>query len=403
METFFYTAIDQHGKKHQGSLESDSEKQVRQKLREKSLIPVAVKTLEGKNEKSQHFESHHKLSNKELSLLTRQLAILLKSGIPLAEVLHLLSQQTSSKKINTVALKLRSRLLEGQSLSQAIDTLGKAFPPLYKATVSAGESSGKLAEVLHNLANYYEEKADIHQKIKLSLLYPVILTVVSIAVVISLLLFVIPEIVLVFEDLGQQLPEITRLLIALSDFLQANGLVIAGVIFAAFLAIKLVLKIEAVKLMYDTLLLQIPLIGDIIRVLNTSRFIRTLAILSSSKVETMNALLIASQVLSNLSMRQAVESASKQVREGSSLSNALAKEKCFPDITTHLISSGESSGNLSEMLDSTATYHEREVQGMTTTLVGIFEPLLILIMGGLVLVIVIAILLPIFEMNQLVA
>ena len=403
METFFYTAIDQQGKKHQGSLESDSEKLVRQKLREKSLIPVTVKALESKNEKSQRVESHQKLSNKELSLLTRQLAILLKSGIPLAEVLHLLSKQTSSKNINTVALKLRGRLLEGQSLSQAIDTLGKAFPPLYKATVSAGESSGKLSEVLNNLAIYYEEKADIHQKIKLSLLYPVILTVVSIGVVISLLLFVIPEIVLVFDDLGQQLPEITRMLISLSEFLQANGLLIALMILIAIIVARLILKIEAVKLIYDTFVLQVPLIGNIIRVLNTSRFIRTLAILSSSKVETMNALLIASKVLSNLSMRHAVESASKQVREGASLSNALAREQCFPDITTHLISSGESSGNLSEMLDSAATYHEREVQGMTTTLVGIFEPLLILIMGGIVLVIVIAILLPIFEMNQLVS
>jgi general secretion pathway protein F len=222
-------------------------------------------------------------------------------------------------------------------------------------------------------------------------------------VVISLLLFVIPEIVVVFEDLNQQLPEITRLLINASEFLQANGLLIMIILVALFVGSRLLLKISSVKMIYHAFLLRLPLIGNIIKVLNTSRFIRTLAILSSSKVETMNALLIASQVLSNLSMRQAVESASKQVREGSSLSNALAREKCFPEITTHLISSGEASGNLSEMLDSTANYHEREVQSMTTTLVGIFEPLLILVMGAIVLVIVIAILLPIFEMNQLVS
>lgn len=402
METYFYTAVDQEGKKQEGSLESDSEKLVRQKLREKNLIPISVNALENKTVTSTSYTGSQRLSNKELSLITQQIALLLKSGIPLAEVLNLLSKQTNSKKVQAITLKLRKRLMEGQSLSQAIDQLGNTFPPLFRATVKAGESSGKLGEVFNYLADYFKDKANVRQKIKLSLLYPIILTIISIAVIISLLLFVIPEIVVVFEDMGQTLPDLTILLISLSEFIQNHGIGLLLMIIVVTLVFNFLLKITFFKLALDTFILKAPYIGNFVAMLNTSLFIRTLAILSASKVETMNALLIASEVLSNTFLKNAVKSASQQVREGSSISKALINEKCFPEITTDLISSGESSGRLAEMLDSTAAYHEQEIQNMTRTLVALFEPLLILFMGTVVLMIVIAILLPIFEMNQLI-
>ncbi len=400
MKTYTYTAIDLDGKKSKGTIETDSEKLVRQKLRERNLIPITVKATAG-SVKS-FGTSSYQLSNQELALITRQLSILIKSGIPLAEVFHLLSEQTESKKVKTIAIKIRQRLLEGLSLTKALNLLGSTFPPLYIATTNAGETSGKLIEIFDNLADYLETKADLHQKIKLSLLYPIILTIVSLAVIISLLIFVIPEIVIVFDDLGQQLPELTLNLIQVSDFLKNHGqFLLAGLLSIGF-SIKLLLKNNDFKKSFDTYLIKLPLIGKILLNVETARFIRTLSILSNSKVETLNSLSIASEVINNRYIKAAVLSAANSVRKGSSISKALRDEKCFRPITLHLINSGESSGKLGDMLDSTASYHEKEIQQFASNFVGIFEPLLILIMGGLVLLIVLAILLPIFEMNQLI-
>ena len=402
MGTFEYQAIDQQGKVSRGTIEADTAKIARQRLRESGHVPTRLDEITAAiNSKDSPFFSR-RISNRDLALMTRQFSVLLKSGLPLSEVLTILSKQTSKKRIQKIIYSLRSSILEGRSLSDAIALLGQTFPPLYKASIAAGETSGKLVEIFENLADYLEEKADIHQKIKLSLLYPVILTIVSISVITGLLVFVIPEIVSVFESLEQQLPEITMALINTSEYLKTHGIFILLGLGVMAITVRLLLKVEKIRLAVHRLILKLPLLGQISTISNTARFTRTLAILSKSEVETINSLNIASQVLANQAIKQAVETAAQMVREGSSISQALNSSGYFPELTIQLISSGETSGNLSDMLDSTARYHEREIQSYTSTLVGIFEPVLILAMGGIVLTIVIAILLPIFEMNQLV-
>ncbi|MGD2117890.1 MAG: type II secretion system inner membrane protein GspF [Chromatiales bacterium] len=403
MSAFEYRVVDQQGRQSRGIIEADTPRTARQRLRENGFIPVSINNIAADKASRKQTSHAQKISGRELSLLTRQMAVLLKSGLPLAEVLNLLSRQTDSKNIQKIMLKLRSAVLEGISLSDAIAQLGNSFPALYRATIAAGESSGKLVEVFESLADYLEQKADIHQKIKLSLLYPVLLTLVSIAVIVSLLIFVIPEIVNVFDSIGQELPLLTVGLLNLSSFLQHNISLLLLIGLALVAATRLLLRIPAVQARYHELVLRLPLFGHMSTISNTALFTRTLAILSKSEVETIYALKIASQVVHNLGMRKAVEQAVQMVREGSSLSQALHSGGYFPDLTIHLISSGEASGNLAEMLDSTASYHEREIQSLTATLVGLFEPLIILLMGGVVLVIVMAILLPIFELNQLVS
>lgn len=402
MGTFEYQAIDQQGKVSRGAIEADTAKVARQKLRESGLVPTRIDEIATAADAKESPFFNRRISNRDLALMTRQFSVLLKSGLPLSEVLTILSKQTSKKRIQKIIYSLRSSILEGRSLSDAIALLGQTFPPLYKASIAAGETSGKLVEIFENLADYLEEKADIHQKIKLSLLYPVILTIVSISVIIGLLVFVIPEIVSVFESLEQELPEITMALINTSDYLKAHGIFILLGLGVLTIAVRLLLKVERIRLAVHKLILKLPLLGQISTISNTARFTRTLAILSKSEVETINSLNIASQVVANQAIKQAVESAAQMVREGSSISQALNSSGYFPELTIQLISSGETSGNLSDMLDSTARYHEREIQSYSSTLVGIFEPVLILGMGGIVLIIVIAILLPIFEMNQLV-
>jgi len=402
MSTFEYQAIDQQGKVSRGAIEADSAKIARQRLRETGLVPTSIDEISSSSDAKQSPFFAYRISNRDLALMTRQFSVLLKSGLPLSQVLSILSKQTSKKRIQKVIYQLRSSILEGRSLSDAIALLGQTFPPLYKASIAAGETSGKLVEIFENLADYLEEKADIYQKIKLSLLYPVILTIVSISVIVGLLVFVIPEIVSVFESLGQQLPEITLALINTSEYLQTNGIFILLGLGLLTIAARLLLKVKKIRLAVHRFILKLPLLGQISTISNTARFTRTLAILSKSEVETINSLNIASQVLANQAIKQAVEAAAQMVREGSSISQALNASGHFPELTIQLISSGETSGNLSDMLDSTARYHEREIQSLTSTIVGIFEPVLILGMGGVVLTIVIAILLPIFEMNQLV-
>jgi len=399
---FEYQALDQQGRQKKGIIESDTPRLARQLLREKGLSPLSVEAVTNRESRQQASFGGRGISTRDLALVTRQLATLSRSGMPLEEALQAVSQQTDKGRIRRIILGVRSRVLEGQSLSNALANFPNAFPQLYRATVDAGESSGKLDFVLEKLAEYVETREQLRQKIQLAMIYPVLLTLISILVVIGLLTYVVPEIVGVFDNLGQELPILTRWLIAASDFLREYGLLVLGGMVAAWAAATALLRIEAVRFAHQAMQLRLPLISHFVRGSNTARFTRTLAILSGSGVELLESLRIASQVLPNLPMRRAVETTAVRVREGDSLSHALQQTRLFPPITVHLIASGETSGQLPKMLESAADNQQREVQAMAEMLVGVFEPLLILFMGGVVLTIVIAILLPIFEMNQLV-
>lgn len=399
---YSYTAVDPGGVASKGHMEADSPRTARQRLREQGLLPVTVESLDQSHAKARQRTRIYAPGNRQLAMMTRQIAALSRSGLPLLDILNLLIQQSVNAREKRLLVYLRERLAEGLSLSDAMQQAGRAFPALYQASIAAGESSGKLAAVFEQLADYLEDKSAIHQKVMLSLLYPLILTLISIAVVTSLLVFVVPEVVLVFSQTGQALPALTQALIAISDFLQHNGLLLLFALGLLALLVSAMLKHAPFRARWHLWLLKLPLLGRVIQVMNTARFTRTLAILSQSRVDILRSLDIAARVVENLPMREAVNAAAGRVREGTSLSRALQVSGLFPVLTLQMISSGENSGQLGDMLDSTASYHERELETLSRSIVGLFEPLMIVVMGGIILMIVMAILLPVFEMNQFV-
>lgn len=403
MPAFEYVAIRPDGRQEKGVLEGDSARQIRGMLRDRGLVPMQVAEVRGSRASGGMLRrASGSLSITELTLFTRQLATLVRAGLPLDEALTAVAEQSEGRRVRRIALGVRAAISEGCSLADALGRFPGAFPPLMRATVEAGEHSGRLDEVLERLADYIEERQALRSKLLLAAIYPAILTLVAIGIVTALLTYVVPQVVSVFEGSGQQLPALTRGLIALSDFVRAHGLTLLGMLAAALVLLAAGMRRPTLRRRVHRMLLRLPVIGRLVRSVNTARFTRTLGILAGSGVPILDAMRIGSQVLTNLPMREAVEHAARKVREGSSLHRSLAESRLFPPITLHLIASGESSGKLDEMLDRAASNQEREVETMLSAMMGLLEPALILIMGGVVLMIVLAILLPIFDMNQLV-
>ena len=403
MGAFEYTALNAKGAEKKGIMEGDSSRQIRQQLREQNLIPLKVEEA-AKRDRRQKGKSTvgGGVSVMALALMTRQLATLSRTGTPLADALATVGRQTDKPRMKSLLMAIRAQVLEGHTLADAFANFPNIFDSLYIATVRAGEHSGHLDLVLERLAEYTENRQQMRQKVQMALLYPIILTVMAIGVVSALLAFVVPEVVQVFENTGQTLPWLTRALIASSDFLRANFLymiILIGMLIFLFLWL---MKKEHFRLRIHRLVLRIPVVGALVRGMNTARLARTLSILSASNVPLLDALHISAQVLTNIPMRQSVEQATVRVREGTSLAQALEQSGYFPPLLIQLISGGEASGELEQMLEHAAISQERELQSIIATLFGLLEPLIIVAMGGIVLIIVLAILLPIFEMNQLV-
>lgn len=405
MSAYEYSALDARGRQQKGLIEGDTQRQVRQTLRERGLTPLEIKEVSERRAQARQgltLTRGGSFNSTELSLFMRQLATLTRSGLPLDEALAAVSQQSESKRVQRVTLGVRSRVTEGNSLARAMSEFPNAFPQLYRSTVEAGESAGKLDAVLERLADYSERSQALRSKVMLATFYPAILTVVAIGVVTLLMTYVVPKVVGVFDSIGADLPPLTKGLIAISAFLQAYGLYIfLAIVLAVFLFTRALRQAEF-RRSYHRWILRLPLIGRLARGANTGRFMRTLGILFGSGVPILDAMRIGAQVVSNLPMREAIDSAAKRVREGASLNKSLSESRLFPPITMHLISSGEASGKLDEMLDRAAENQERELETMIAALMSLFEPILILTMGGVVLLIVLAILLPIFNLNQLV-
>jgi len=403
MGAFEYVALDKAGKESKGLLEGDTAKHVRQLLREKQLLPVKVSEIAQKESKRQSsFTVRRGMTPAELALLTRQLATLSQAGLPLEEALLAVSQQSENPRTQSILLGVRSKVMEGHTLADGLADFPQAFPELYRATVSAGEQSGHLDAVLDRLADFTESRQILQQQVKNALIYPIALVVTAISIISFMLAYVVPKVVSIFENFGQELPILTRIMIASSDFIRGYWYaIILGTIFVIW-AIRRLLKKEGPKRRYHHLLLKLPIIGTVTRGINTARFTQTLSILAGSSVPILEALRIAAQVVVNVPMREAVEEATLRIREGGMISKSLAASKLFPPMTTHLIASGESSGKLEEMLVRAAQVQEREVDGLISTLLGIMQPLLVIFMAGVVLLIVLAILLPIFEINNLI-
>ncbi|MBI5040191.1 MAG: type II secretion system inner membrane protein GspF [Gammaproteobacteria bacterium] len=403
MPAFEYTALDVDGREHKGVLEGDSPRAVRQQLRERQWTPLNVQEVAAREAKSaRRFSLVRGVAAADLALMTRQLATLVRSGLPLEESVRAVSQQTEKARLKSMLLGVRSRVMEGHSLAAGFAEFPHVFPELYRATVAAGEQSGHLDVVLERLADYTESRQQLRQKIQLALFYPALLTILAISVVALLLTYVVPQVVQVFQNIGQQLPLLTRGLIALSDFMRAYGPALLVLLVFAVAGSSWLLRKPGPRRQWHAFLLRLPLVSRLTRGLNTARFARTFSILLASGVPALEALRISAEVIGNLPMREAVEEAARKVREGSSIFSALEKSRYFPPLTLHLIASGEMSGKLEDMLERAAISQEREIEVMVATLLGLFEPLLIVVMGGLVLIIVLAILLPIFDLNQLV-
>tara|TARA_B100001250_G_scaffold394141_1_gene397667 strand:+ start:14642 stop:15886 length:1245 start_codon:yes stop_codon:yes gene_type:complete len=413
MAAFKYIAMDHNGKETTGIVNADSVKHVSSILREQNLIPIDIDFSQGEaSSKEEVFSVSNSLSkisffkirisSLNLALITRQLSTLIKSGLPVDESLKAISQQTEKINIRNTMLGVRAKLREGYSLASSLDDYPSIFPKIYRSTVESGEQAGKLDLVLERLAQYTESRHNLKQKISHALVYPIVLTVVAISIIILMLTYVVPKVVGVFSSTGQTLPLLTRILISLSSFLQNWWLLLIFLIVALYLLTKALLRKKEIRKNYHKYLLKIVILGKIIRNINSARFTRTLNILNSSGVPIIEALTISSSVVNNLAMKEAIENAAIEVKEGNPISTSLDKSKLFPAMTIHLISSGEASGELESMLESAANHQESEVNNTLSAMLAILEPALIIIMGVIVLTIVLAIMLPIFEMNQLV-
>ncbi len=404
MSAFEYNALDGSGKQHKGVLEADTPRQIRQQLRDKGWTPLAVVEVRQREARQRQSFSLFKtgLSPADLSLITRQLATLVHSGTPIDEALQAVSRQSEKPRLGNMLLAVRAKVKEGHPLAVAMADFPHAFDDLYRATVDAGEQSGHLDAVLERLADYTENRHALRQKFQLALIYPVLIAIVAVVVVVGLVAFVVPKVVAVFDGMGQELPVLTRGLISLSDFLQNNWILLLSSIVISTVAVSWLLRREGPKRRFHQLLLHLPLISRLVRGMNAARFARTFSILASSGVPVLEAMSISAEVVTNMPMRSAVDEAARRVREGTAINKALDNSGYFPPMTVHLIASGEASGNLDEMLERSASAQEREMETLLGVLMGLFEPLMILFMGGTVLVIVLAILLPIFDLNQLV-
>jgi general secretion pathway protein F len=409
MGAFEYVAVDSAGREHKGVLEGDTPRHVRQLLREQSMLPVAVKEVT--EQETSHagvgtgrlsIKFQRGLSAADLSLITRQLATLVKSSLPLEEALLAVSQQTDKPRVRNIMLGVRSKVMEGHTLADGLAEFPNSFPEVYRATIAASEQSGHLDAVMERLADYTENREALRSRTLGAMLYPVLLFVVCVAIVFFLLVSVVPKVVEVFRNSEAELPLLTQALIAGSDFMRAYGVFLVVGIVAAIWLFRRSLRIESNRRRWHEFLLRLPLIGKVVRGSNTARFARTLSTLTASTVPVLDALRISGEVVTNLPMKAAVNDAAVRVREGAAIGRSLGASRLFPPMMIHLISSGESSGELDTMLERAAQHQERELDSVLQAVVGLLGPLMILLMGGLVLVIVMAMLLPIFELNQLV-
>ncbi|WP_445361943.1 type II secretion system inner membrane protein GspF [Microbulbifer sp. EKSA005] len=404
MAAFEYTALAASGRKSRGTLEADSARAARQQLRAKGMVPLEVSTATEKEEKggASFLSGSPGLSVKNLALLTRQMSTLLRAGIPLEETLGAIANQTRNQKIKRVVLAVRGKILEGHSFALALSSFPRAFPKLYRATVEAGEHSGHLDAVLDRLGDYTEGQQQFRQKVQLALIYPVVLVFICVLVVTGLMVYVVPDVIEVFTGTGQVLPLATRILVSMSDFISAWGWLVPPALGALIFGAVMMLRRPAIRYRFHHRLLELPIIGWMMRGTQSARYVGTLAILTGSSVPLVQAMGIAGGVMTNTFLKDRLDAAQKSVREGGSLRKALEDVGYFPPMMIYMIASGESSGTLDEMLQRAADSQEQDLQGAVTAFVSIFEPLMLLIMAAIVLFIVMAIMMPILSMNELV-
>lgn len=404
MAAFEYKALEKTGKQKKGVMEGDNARQVRQRLKEQGLIPVEVIETKSKQKKSasQGLSFKRGISVNDLSLITRQLATLVQAGMPLEECLKAVAEQGEKAHIRSMMMGVRSKVIEGYPLAESFADYPHAFDELFCSMVAAGEKSGHLDTVLNRLADYAENRQKMRSKLQQAMIYPIMLTLIAIAVISFLLATVVPKIVDQFVQMGQGLPTVTEILLAASNFVVHWGLLVVLVVVVFIVGVKWLLTKPHLRLAWDKKILRLPIIGKVVRGLNTSRFARTLSICTSSAIPLLDGMKVAADVMSNQYFKQQVLEAADNVREGASLRISLEQTKLFPPMMLHMIASGEQSGELEQMLTRSADNQDRDFESLVNMALGVFEPLLIVFMAGIVLFIVVATLMPIIELNNLV-
>ncbi len=405
MPAYEYVALDPGGRQKKGVLEADSLRQIRQTLRDQGLVPLSVEAASERHRTTQgnRWRWRRGISALDLALLTRQMSTLLAASLPIEEALRAVAQQTEKRHVSAMVMAIRSRVLEGHSLASGLAEFPSAFSDLYRATVTAGEQSGHLDAVLENLAGYTERRYDSSRNVEMAMYYPVILMLLALGIVGALLVYVVPDIVKVFESSEQELPWLTAALIGLSEFVRGYGwLLLLGIAGAAVL-IRWLAQQPDIRLEWDRRKFSVPLVRRITRTNNSSRYASTLSILTLSGVPLVEAMRIAADVVSNRWLKRGLADATRRVSEGTSLRVALESVGQFPPMMLHMVASGEASGELDQMLAKVAEYQQQELERLVTTIVRMFEPAMLLVMGGVVMMIVLAILLPILSMNDLVS
>lgn len=401
MEAFQYQALDATGRKVSGVVQADTARQARAQLRAQGLLPSMVGPVHARERAGTRWARG--ISSAELSLVTRQLATLLGSGLTMEQALNALIEAATEPATREVLTGVKTEVTSGLSLAGALGAYEKSFPDFYRALVHGGEESGALPTVLQHLADYLDSRQALKQKTGLALLYPVLVTIVALAIVTGLLVYVVPQVVQVFQQSRQSLPMLTRALIAVSDFLRVTWPYLVTAVIGVAVAARYILRREGPRRQWHAFLLRLPWLGTLIRGVNTSRFASTLAILVGGGVPLLSALASGARVVTNLVLREAVERAIERVREGASLARALGETRAFPPLLIHLVASGEVSGKLEQMLERAAHLETQALERRLAVFLTLLEPVMILVMGGVVLMIVLAILLPIIEINQLVS
>jgi len=400
MEAFQYQALDAAGRTVSGVVQADTARQVRIQLRAQGLLPSVVDQVRARERARQVWARG--LSSAELSLVTRQMATLLESGLTMEQSLNALIEEAAEPMTREVLAGVKTEVTAGSSLAGALGAYEKSFPDFYRALVHGGEESGALPTVLQHLADYLDARQALRQKTSLALLYPALVTIVAVMIVTGLLVYVVPQVVQVFQQSRQSLPLLTRAMIGLSDFLRETWPYLAAIIAGTAVAARMALRRDAVRRRWHVLLLRMPWLGSLIRGVNTSRFASTLAILVGGGVPLLSALNSGARVMTNMVLKEAIERAIERVREGASLARALGETRAFPPLLVHLVASGEMSGKLEQMLERAARLETQALERRLAVFLTLLEPVMILFMGGVVLMIVLAILLPIIEINQLV-
>ncbi|NYT23201.1 type II secretion system inner membrane protein GspF [Alcaligenaceae bacterium] len=402
MPTYQYEASDATGRIERGLIDADSERNARQLLRSRGLLPLSLRGTLGSRGAGNRIFKGPRISDAELGWVTRQLAGLLAAGLPLELALSATLEQTERRHTAHVLAAVRADIRAGHRLCDAMAAHPRDFPSIYCSLIDAGEQSGELAQVMERLAGYIESRGNLRSKILTAFIYPAIVTFVAIAVVVFLLSYVVPQVVTAFNQTQQALPLLTRMMLAASAFVREWGAVSALALLTAFIGWRWTLRQPAARLAWHGRVIRLPVLGRYVLGLNAARYASTLAILTGSGVSLLLALDAARRTLGNERMRVAADEAARQVREGSSLASALQAQKVFPPLLVHMIGSGERTGDLPAMLERAAGTLSNELERRALALTAALEPAMTLIMGGLVLVIVLAIMMPIIEINQMI-